>query len=220
MASVDLKKGGRVDLQKAVPGLTKIGVGLGWKENKFSTGGEYDLDVTAFILNNDANGDPKCVQAENMVFYGSECRTLDDKTPFRDTGKYPKKGKPCSAKLELIHSGDNTTGSGEGDDETLLGDVPGLLAVGDEVSFIVTIHEAVERKQNFGQISNAYVRVYDLSTGADICRYNLEEDFSTETAVQVGSLYKNSEGHLSFKAVGQGYSAGLSDFCDGYGIGH
>lgn len=193
---VNLTKGGRVDLQKQVPGLKNIRVGLGWKENKFSTGGDYDLDVTAFILKHDSKGDPKCAGAESMIFYNNL----------------------KSAGGEIIHSGDNRTGTGEGDDETLTVDVTKILSIADEVSFVITIDNAAAKKQNFGQIEKSYVRIYDDANSSVIAEYLLDETFSNETAVQVGSLYRNPEGHVSFKAVGQGYALGLADFCVGYGL--
>ena len=216
--SVDLKKGGRVDLQKTIPGLKKVIVNLGWKENQYSTGGDYDLDVTAFICKYDTNGDPKCEGEKSILFYNSCSRTSDGKTTFVDNGAYPKKGRPCTPGMELVHSGDNTNGKGEGPDESIIADVEKILATADEVSFVITINEAAERKQNFGQISKAYVEIVNAEGGAVIARYDLEESFSNETAVLVGALYKNSDNHLAFKAVGQGYSLGLVDFCKGYGL--
>jgi tellurium resistance protein TerD len=119
---------------------------------------------------------------------------------------------------EVVHSGDNRTGDTSGDDETLTVDVAKVLAIADEVSFIITIHDAVARKQNFGQIDKSYVKIYNDADGSVIAQYDLAEKFTNETAIQVGSLYKNSDGNLAFKAVGQGYSVGLADFCKGYGL--
>ena len=194
--SVNLEKGGRVDLQKTVPSLKKVRIGLGWSENKFSTGTDYDLDVTAFLCKHDYAGNPKCIDDKHVIFYNNL----------------------VSPGGEVRHSGDNRTGAGAGDDETLFVDVEKVLATCDEVSFIITIHDAVTRKQNFGQIEKAYVKLYNDEDNSVIAQYDLAEKFSTETAVQVGSLYKNPEGRLGFKAVGQGYNTGLADFCQGYGL--
>ena len=113
-------------------------------------------------------------------------------------------------------TGDNRTGAGDGDDETIVIELPLMPATADEVSFVVTIHEAVERKQNFGQITKSYIKLYNEDTGEVIAQYDLEDDFSTETAVQFGSLYKK-DGAWGFKAVGQGFNVGLADFVAGYG---
>jgi tellurium resistance protein TerD len=194
--SVNLMKGGRVDLQKQVPGLKRIRVGLGWKENKFSTGGDYDLDVTAFILKHDKDGNPKCADDKSIIFYNN----------LQTAGG------------EIKHSGDNRNGASEGDDETIHVNVEKILSIADEVSFVITIHDAAARKQNFGQIDKSYVKIYNDEDGKVIAEYPLDEKFSNETAVQVGSLYKNADGNLGFKAVGQGYNLGLADFCKGYGL--
>jgi tellurium resistance protein TerD len=196
MEKVNLSKGNRVDLQKAVPSLKRIRVGLGWDANKFDSGSDYDLDVTAFILTHDANGDAKCASPSYMIFYNN----------LSSPGK------------EVTHTGDNRTGSGEGDDESLVVDVQGTLAIADEVSFIITIDNAVAKKQNFGQISKAYAKIYNDEDGSIIAQYDLAEEFSGETAIQIGSLYKNAAGNMAFRAVGQGFNAGLGDFVDGYGL--
>src|ERR1035437_5773386 len=194
---VNLEKGGRVDLEKQVPGLKRIRVGLGWKENKFSTGGDYDLDVTAFVLKHDADGNAKCASPDFMLFYNN--LNIQEGT--------------------LIHSGDNQNGSAPGDDESIIVDVARAIAIADEISFIVTIHEATKRGQKFGQIDQAHITIYNEEDGKVIANYDLGEGFSNETAVQFGSLYKNPQGNMAFRAVGQGFNAGLGDFCKGYGLG-
>lgn len=196
MEKVNLSKGGRVDLQKAVPSLKRIRVGLGWSQNKFSTGGDYDLDVTAFVLKHDANGEAKCDGPELMAFYNNT----------------------NVANGTILHSGDNRTGDATGDDETIIVDLAKAIAISDEISFIVTIHDAVSRGQKFGQITKSYIKIYNDEDGVLIAQYDLEEGFSNETAVQFGSLYKNSTSNMAFKAVGQGFNAGLVDFCKGYGL--
>lgn len=193
--TIDLKKGARVDLQKEAPGLVKLKAGLGWKPNPTNTGGEFDLDVSVFVCKLDANGDPKLIANEYFVFYNNK-KTPDD---------------------SVIHSGDNRTGDGEGDDETISIDLSKLPAEAAELSFVVTIHEADVRKQNFGQVSKSYIRLINETDNAELAKYALEDDFSAETAVQFGSLYKNNEGHWAFKAVGVGYTKGLQDFVNIYG---
>lgn len=193
--AVNLSKGGRVDLAKEVPSLKKVRVGLGWKENKFSTGGAYDIDVTAFMLQHDASGNAKCKDERSIIFYNNL----------------------KSACGSVIHTGDNRTGDAAEDDEVITVDIAGAVANCDEISFIITIHDAVAKKQNFGQIEKAYVKLYDDADGTLIAQYDLENDFSGETSVQIGSLFKR-DGKMLFKAVGQGFNAGLADFCKGYGL--
>lgn len=196
--AVSLKKGARVDLKKEDAALTRIRVGLSWGWNRTDTGAGFDLDVSAFGLKENESGEPKKVGGDTdyFVFYGN-IRSIDG---------------------AIIHSGDNRTGEGEGDDEVITVDLTKLSAAVDEISFIVTIHEAIERRQNFGQIPKAAIRLYNDETGALLAEYNLEEDFSTETAVQFGSLYKKDGVVSAFKAVGAGFNAGLNSFCSSYGI--
>jgi len=193
--AVNLSKGGRIDLQKTVPNLKRVRVGISWNENKFNTGGAYDIDVSAFGLVHNAAGEAKLKSEEYFVFYNQLA------TPNK----------------EIVHSGDNRTGTGSGDDETLTIDVAAAMSVLDEISFVITIHDAITKKQNFGQIQSARVNVYNDEDGSLIAQYNLEETFSNETALQLGSLYKNPEGHIAFKAVGQGFNVGLAEFVQGYG---
>lgn len=192
--AVNLTKGGRINLAKEAPMMTKVRIGLGWDTNKFDSGSEYDLDVSAFVLKQQDSGKPVMLSEDYLIFYNH-------------------KESPEGA---VKHSGDNRTGSGEGDDETIIVDLPLLPEAADEISFIVTIDEATARKQNFGQISKSYVKLYDDDTGKVIAQYDLEDDFSSETAVQFGSLYKKN-GQWGFKAVGQGYNVGLQEFVEGYG---
>lgn len=192
--AVNLTKGGRINLAKEAPTMTKVRVGLGWDSNKFNSGGEYDLDVSAFVLKQEASGKPVMLSEEYMIFYN----------------------QPTSPEGAVKHTGDNKTGSGDGDDESLIVELPLLPEAAEEISFIVTIHEASERKQNFGQITKSYIKLYDDATGVVIAQYDLEDDFSNETAVQFGSLYKKN-GQWGFKAVGQGFNVGLAEFVTGYG---
>lgn len=188
--AVCLKKGQKVDLTKANPGLKKIMVGLGWDVNRYD-GPEFDLDASAFLL----EGSGRVSNDKDFVFYGSD--------------RHPSGS--------VIYGGDNRSGEGEGDDEKIfvdLGLVPGNI---ERIAFTVTIYEAAERRQNFGQVSNAYVRIIDEATGQELVRYDLEEDFSIETAVVVGELYRRG-GEWKFNAVGSGFQGGLEALCLNYGV--
>ena len=155
--AVNLKKGQKVDLTKGNPGLSKIMVGLGWDVNRYDGGHDFDLDASAFLLG--ANG--KVANDSNFVFYSN----------------------PADPSGAVRYGGDNRTGAGEGDDETIFVDLATVPANVEKIDFTVTIYDAAERRQNFGQVSNAYVRVVDESTGMELIRYDLEEDFSIETAM-------------------------------------
>ena len=188
---ISLKKGQKVSLSKDNPGLSHVIVGLGWDVNAFDTGGDFDLDTAAFLLGE--NG--KVTRAEDFVFYGNL--------------KHP------SGAVE--HLGDNLTGQGDGDDEQIkidLGRVPENIT---RIAFTVTIYEADERRQNFGQVSNAYIRIVDEAKGQEILRYDLGEDFSIETAAVFGELYRHN-GEWKFNAIGSGYQGGLAALCANYGV--
>ena len=188
---VSLKKGSRADLTKNNPDLKKILVGLGWDTNKYNGENEFDLDAAAFLLG--ANG--KVIEETDFIFYNN---------PLHDSES-------------VEHFGDNLTGEGEGDDEQIkidLDKVPSNIA---KIAFTVTIHAAQERRQNFGQVSNAFIRIVDEITGKEILRYDLGEDFSTETAIVVAELYRN-KGEWKFNAVGAGFSGGLAALCNNFGI--
>ena len=175
--AVCLKKGQKVDLTKSNPGLKKITVGLGWDVNRYDGGSDFDLDASAFLLG--AGG--KVNQDSDFVFYSNA-------------------SDPSGA---VNYGGDNRTGAGEGDDEQILVDLSAVPANIEKIDFTVTIYDAAERRQNFGQVSNAYVRIVDDATGAELIRYDLEEDFSIETALVVGELYRHN-GEWKFNAIGQG----------------
>ena len=196
--AINLVKGSRINLAKEAPTLKRLRVGLGWKPNETDTGYEYDLDVTAFGLHL-IDDKPDWIGSRNdpdfMVFYNN----------------------PSSVDGAIIHSGDNKTGQGDGDDETITIDLEKLDKRVDEISFIVTIEDAVNRKQNFGQVPKSHIAQYNDETGELIARYDLGEDFSNETAVQFGSIYKREDGAFAFKAVGAGYNLGLGEFVKGYG---
>ena len=188
---INLSKGQKVDLTKGNPGLKNIMVGLGWDVNAFDTGADFDLVAAAFMLG--SNG--KCPTDKEFVFYGN----LEH---------------PSGA---VKHMGDNRTGDGEGDDEEMeiaLADVPANV---ERIAFTVTIYEAEARRQNFGQVSNAYIRIVDKDTNQELIHYDLGEDFSIETAIVVGELYKHN-GEWKFNAIGSGFQGGLAALCGHFGI--
>jgi len=191
MGVISLAKGQKVDLTKTNPGLTKVIVGLGWDVNKYDGGQDFDLDASVFLL--DASG--KVSGGQDFVFYNNT------------TG----------ANGAIVHSGDNLTGDGDGDDETVniaIKDIPASI---EKVSFAVTIHDAEARNQNFGMVSNAFIRIVNEETNAELIRYDLGEDFSIETAVVVGELYRHN-GEWKFSAVGSGYQGGLAALCNDFGL--
>jgi tellurium resistance protein TerD len=193
---INLDKGGMLNLSKTAPSLKRVRVGLGWNPNQTDTGAAFDIDVSAFVLKNDAAGNPAVISPQHFVFYGNL--------------KSPEGA--------VVHQGDNRTGEGDGDDESIVLDLAKLPVGTDEVSFIVTIYEGAQRKQNFGQVRGSYIAIYDDETGQKISEYKLRDEFSTETAVQFGSIEKNGSGQFVFAAVGQGYNKGLSDFVNRYGL--
>lgn len=189
--SVNLQKGARVSLSKEIAGLSKVLVGLGWDTNSSDTGAEFDLDASAFLL--DKNG--KVTNDRNFIFYNN----LN------------------SADGAVVHTGDNRTGEGDGDDESIEVDFSKLSKEVAEIAIVVTIHDATQRKQNFGMVRNAFIRIVDEVSKKEIAKYDLEEDFSTETAVEFGKLYfKDNE--WRFNAIGNGLKGGLSEFCKKYGV--
>ena len=189
--AISLQKGQKVDLTKGNPSLKKILIGLGWDTNKYDGGHDFDLDAAAFLLG--ANG--KVNSDDDFVFYNNL--------------------KHKSGSVE--HMGDNLTGAGEGDDEEIKVDLSKVPANVDKIDFTVTIYDADARKQKFGQVENAYIRVVDDETGKELIRYDLGEDFSVETAVVVGEIYRN-KGEWKFNAIGSGWSGGLAALGRNYGV--
>lgn len=189
--AVSLTKGQKVDLTKGNPGLNNLLVGLGWDVNKFDGGSDFDLDAAAFLL--DGNG--KTTSDADFIFYGNL--------------------KHASGGVE--HLGDNLTGEGEGDDEQIKVDLSKVPESVEKIDFTVTIYEAEERRQNFGQVSNAFIRIVDESSNTELIRYDLGEDFSIETAVVVGELYRHN-GEWKFNAVGSGFQGGLHALCQNFGV--
>ena len=190
--SLSLKKGQKLSLQKDNSSLSKIRLGLGWDTQQFSNDSQFDLDVTAVILNSEG----KCLD-ENIVFYN-------------------KLTSNCGA---IVHTGDNRTGEGEGDDESIKVDLNKLPESVAKIVFIVTIDEAVSRNQNFGQVENAFVRIIDeQNNDSEIAKFDLSEDFSIETAVVFCELYRNNSNQWSFNAIGNGDNKVLADYFSLYGI--
>jgi len=188
---INLTKGQKVDLTKGNPGLKSIMVGLGWDVNAFDSGNDFDLDAAAFLLGD--NG--KCPTEKEFVFYGNL--------------EHPSEA--------VKHMGDNLTGEGEGDDEQIMVDLTKIPANVTKIAFTVTIYDADTRRQNFGQVSNAYIRIVDEATNTELIHYDLGEDFSIETAVVVGELYKHGS-EWKFNAIGSGFQGGLAALCGHYGI--
>lgn len=189
--AICLQKGQKIDLTKTNPGLTKVMVGLGWDTNKYDGGFDFDLDAAVFMLGE--NGKP--TQDADFVFYGN---------PKHPTGA-------------VEHLGDNRTGDGDGDDEQIKVDLSLVPADVTKVDFAVTIYEAEQRRQNFGQVSNAFIRIVDEASNTELIRYDLGEDFSIETSVVVGELYRYN-GEWKFAAIGSGFQGGLRGLCLNYGM--
>ncbi len=189
--AISLEKGQKVDLTKTNPGLKKIKVGLGWDIKKFDTGTDFDLDSLAFLL----NSTDKVRGEKDFVFYNNL---------KHESGA-------------VIHSGDNKTGLGEGDDEMITLEFDKVPADINKISLVITIHDAEARKQNFGMVSNAFVRVVDSDTNVELVRYDLGEDYSTETAVIAGDVYRHQDG-WKFNAIGSGFQGGLAALTKNYGL--
>lgn len=188
---VNLQKGQKVSLTKGNPGLKKVVVGLGWDVNQFDTGGDFDLDAAAFLLEDSG----KVSGSDDFVFYGNL--------------KHPSGS--------VQHMGDNLTGAGEGDDEQIMIDLSMVPANVTKIAFTVTIYDAETRRQNFGQVNNAFIRIYNEENGEEMLRYDLGEDFSIETAAVFGELYKNGN-EWKFNAIGSGYQGGLAALCANFGV--
>ena len=188
--AVSLSKGGNVSLTKEAPGLSDISVGLGW-EPRVTDGAEFDLDASVFIVGE--NG--KVLNDNSFVFYNNL----------------------KSACGNIVHQGDNRDGQGDGDDEQIEVALSKLAADVKKLVFAVTIHEAETRKQNFGQVADAFIRVVNKADGKELARFDLTEDASTETAMIFGELYLHGT-DWKFKAVGQGFAGGLAPLAASYGV--
>jgi tellurium resistance protein TerD len=188
--AVSLTKGGNVSLSKEAPGLKSVHVGLGW-DARVTDGQGFDLDASVFLLTESG----KVRSDADFVFYNNT----------------------EGAGGSVVHQGDNLTGDGDGDDEVVIVDLDRLPADVQKLSFAVTIHDAEGRSQNFGMVSNAFIRVLNKDGGREIARYDLSEDASVEAAMVFGELYRHS-GEWKFKAVGQGFRGGLGPLAQSYGV--
>jgi tellurium resistance protein TerD len=188
---VSLSKGGNVSLSKEAPGLTAVLVGLGW-DVRTTTGTDYDLDASALLLNEAG----KVASDTQFVFYNNL----------------------TSPDGSVEHTGDNLTGEGEGDDEVIKVNLAGVPADVTRIVFPVSIHDAENRGQSFGQVRGAFIRIVNQAGGAEIARYDLSEDAATETAMVFGELYRNGA-EWKFRAVGQGYASGLAGIASDFGVG-
>lgn len=189
--ALNLQKGQKIDLTKGNPGLSKLRIGLGWDTNKYSGGYDFDLDATAFLL----KGDNKVSSNQDFVYYGNL--------------------QHSSGSVE--HMGDNLTGGAGGDDEQIKVDLSRVPNIIERIAVAVTIYDAENRNQNFGQVSNAYIRIVDSTNNTEILRYDLGEDFSIEASMVVGEIYRY-KGEWKFNAVGSGFKGGLKSLCLNYGV--
>ncbi|WP_198079002.1 TerD family protein [Acinetobacter calcoaceticus] len=188
--AISLNKGGNLSLSKTDPNLVRILIGLGWDE-RVTDGAAFDLDASAFLLT--ATG--KVRGDHDFIFY-NQLKSQDN---------------------SVEHTGDNRSGQGNGDDETLLVNLSKVAPEVEKIAITVTIHDAQARSQNFGQIANAFIRIVNQDTQVEVVRFDLAEDYSSETAMVFGEVYRHN-GEWKFKAVGQGYSGGLAAMCQQYGI--
>lgn len=188
--AVSLTKGSNVSLSKEAPGLSEVIVGLGW-DPRVTEGTEFDLDASVFVTGESG----KVLNDASFIFYNNK----------------------KSADGSIEHLGDNRSGQGDGDDEQVNVKLTGLAADVKKLVFAVTIHDADARKQSFGQVSNAYIRVLNKADGKEIARYDLSEDASTETAMIFGELYRHND-EFKFKAIGQGFAGGLKPLAEAHGV--
>lgn len=189
--AIQLSKGQRIDLTKNDPSLQRIIIGLGWDVKHFDGGQDFDLDASVFLL----GADGKCRNELDFIFYNNL----------------------QSADGSVIHTGDNRTGEGDGDDEQIKVDLSKVPQSVDRIAITVTIHDAEARRQNFGQIANAFVRLINEDTNNEVLRFDLGEDFSIETAVVFCELYRHNQ-DWKFNAVGSGYQGGLAALVQAYGL--
>lgn len=188
--AISLSKGGNVSLSKEAPGLAAVMVGLGW-EARVTDGASFDLDASVFAVGE--NG--KVIDDAHFIFYGN--KSLADGT--------------------VSHMGDNRTGEGDGDDEVVKVNLKDLAAGVSKLVFAVTIHDAEKNSQSFGQVSKAYIRIVNEAGGAEIARFDLSEDASTETAMIFGEIYRHGT-EWKFKAIGQGFAGGLAPLATAHGV--
>lgn len=189
--AISLTKGQRISLEKVSPGLEAVFVGLGWDVKATDTGADFDLDSAAFLLG--ANG--KIASDQHFIFYNNPTSPDSDQS--------------------VKHMGDNLTGYGEGDDEAIIVDLRKVPPEVEKIVLTVTIYEPEKRRQNFGQVNNAFVRLLNVKTKEELIRYDLDENYSTETAMVMAELYRQ-DGEWRMNAVGSGYSGGLQALLDRY----
>lgn len=189
--AVSLTKGQRVSLEKVAPGLSEVFVGLGWDVKSTDTGNDFDLDSSLFLL----GANEKLISDNHFIFYNNLTSPDPDKS--------------------VQHLGDNLTGVGEGDDEVIKINLQKVPAEVQKIVFTVTIYEAQQRHQNFGQVQNAFVRIVNAQTKQEAVRYDLVEDYSIETALILAELYRK-DGEWRLNAVGAGYQGGLQSLLDRY----
>ncbi|GHU25697.1 chemical-damaging agent resistance protein C [Spirochaetia bacterium] len=189
--TINLQKGGKVDLTKTNPGLSKLIVGLGWDVNKYDGRGDFDLDASAFLL----GANDRVTNEKDFIYYNNKKHTSGS----------------------VFSTGDNRTGKGEGDDEQIKVDLALVPTEIQRIDFTVTIYEADARRQNFGQVANAYIRIINENTKEELIRYDLGEDFSVETAIVVGELYR-SGAEWKFSAIGSGFRGGLAALATNFGL--
>ncbi|MDR1867621.1 MAG: TerD family protein [Treponema sp.] len=189
--AISLQKGQKVDLTKGNPGLSKLVVGLGWDTNKYDGGADFDLDASVFLLGESG----KITGDSDFVFYNN--------------ARNPSES--------VIYMGDNRTGAGEGDDEQINVDLSKVPQTIQRIAFTVTIHEAESRRQNFGQVSNAFIRIVDEEKNIELLRFDLGEEFSVETALIVAELYRHGN-EWKFNAIGNGFSGGLKALATNFGL--
>ena len=188
--AVSLSKGGNISLDKAAPGIKNVLIGLGWDERS-TDGTEFDLDASVFMIKADGK-----VRGDNDFIFYNQLKS------------------PCGS---VEHTGDNRTGAGEGDDESVKVDLSLVPSDIDKIVVTVTIHNAEANNLNFGQVSNAFIRVVNEANNQEVCRYDLSEDYSIETAMVFGELYRHGS-EWKFRAVGQGYQGGLHAMAMTYGV--
>lgn len=185
---INLEKGQKIELTKENPALKKLLVGLGWDVNA-NSGAAFDLDASAIML----NAEGKVADQKNVIYYGNKVGT------------------------GIKHTGDNLTGAGDGDDEQILVDLDAIPSDVEKVVFTVNIYQATSRRQNFGMVSNAFIRVANNETNEEVCKYDLGEDYSTEKTVKVAEIYRHN-GEWKFAALGTGFAGEFGDLLKEYGV--
>lgn len=189
--ALNISRGQKVDLTKSNPGLNRVIIGLGWDANTSGIGSDFDLDASAFLVGQSG----KVENEKDFIFYGNL----------------------SGANGAVVHSGNNKTGVGDGDDESIVIDLARVPANITRIAFAITIYDATTRRQNFGGVKNSFVRVVNANTNQELVRYNLERDFSVETAIVAGEIYRHN-GEWKFNAIGGGFSGGLGALCKNFGL--